>query len=572
MTSYGFIYHSTKNKTIILIKITNRFKLSVKNYSELVECNICERKFKNQTGLKLHLKVCEKKNQDTKHNDDQTLLKTPINSEMQLPPKPPDPSLCKNHYRWGNYDSDLFENNLNIVYEKIVYWRKNLFLLPSGKYGKAFINETTRLLNSWVDDSPLKNIAFKAIMIMPSLLLQKPSKESKAKDHVKALDRRMMLWHSGDLIELMNEGIAIQERLPVHEKGKSIGEISRLFAKRMQKGNISSALKLLSDNMQNGILPLNDETLRMLKQKHPKPSRPHERVLLPDKPKHVHPVIFENLTADKIRRAMIKTTGGSGPSGMDSDGWKRILLGSSFRDCSTNLCNSIALVARKLCTIENLNSSLESLLACRLIPLNKFPGLRPIGVGEILRRVIGKAVISINRDSIIKSVGSLQVCAGHEAGCEAAVHAMREIFNEQDTQAILIVDAANAFNSVNRNVFLHNIKVICPEISIFVANCYSTPSRLFIIGGVEISSAEGTTQGDPVAMAVYATAIIPLILMVLEITDKLPNSITKCEAYADDIAAGGTLENLLEWWKAICELGPLFGYYPEESKSWLVVK
>ena len=60
--------------------------------------------------------------------------------------------------------------------------------------------------------------------------------------------------------------------------------------------------------------------------------------------------------------------------------------------------------------------------------------------------------------------------------------------------------------------------------------------------------------------------------MVLEITDKLPNSITKCEAYADDIAAGGTLENLLEWWKAICELGPLFGYYPEESKSWLVVK
>ena len=56
---------------------------------------------------------------------------------MQLSPKPPDSSLCKNHYKWGNYDSDLFENNLNIVYEKIVYWRKNLLLLPSGKYGKA---------------------------------------------------------------------------------------------------------------------------------------------------------------------------------------------------------------------------------------------------------------------------------------------------------------------------------------------------------------------------------------------------------------------------------------------------
>ena len=123
---------------------------------------------------------------------------------------------------------------------------------------------------------------------------------------------------------------------------------------------------------------------------------------------------------------------------------------------------------------------------------------------------------------------------------------MRYIYNESDTQAVLLVDASNAFNSVNRNVFLHNIKIICPEIGTFVANCYSSSSRLFVIGGVELSSSEGTTQGDPVAMAIYATAVIPLILMVLEVFNDKPLA-AKSDAYADDLAAGGSLESLLLW-------------------------
>ena len=43
-------------------------------------------------------------------------------------------------------------------------------------------------------------------MIMPNLLLQKPSKNSKAKDHLTALERRMQSWLKGDLIDLLHEG------------------------------------------------------------------------------------------------------------------------------------------------------------------------------------------------------------------------------------------------------------------------------------------------------------------------------------------------------------------------------
>jgi len=95
-----------------------------------------------------------------------------------------------------------------------VFWRKNVFLLPTGECGKDYIDEMTRLLNAWIGDSALKNISFKAIMIMPSLLLQKPSKESKAKDHKEALERRFKHRRNSDIDELIREGNTIQSRLP----------------------------------------------------------------------------------------------------------------------------------------------------------------------------------------------------------------------------------------------------------------------------------------------------------------------------------------------------------------------
>ena len=66
--------------------------------------------------------------------------------------------------------------------------------------------------------------------------------------------------------------------------------------------------------------------------------------------------------------------------------------------------------------------------------------------------------------------------------------------------------------------FFPNINIVCPSISIYVRNRYTLPSRLFITGGTEIKSSEGTTQSDPVAIPSYALSVIPLMLMILEIT------------------------------------------------------
>ena len=141
-------------------------------------------------------------------------------------------------------------------------------------------------------------------------------------------------------------------------------------------------------------------------------------------------------------------------------------------------------------------------MACRLIPLNKCPGVRPIGVGEIPRRIIAKAILKIIGNDVEEAAGPLQLCAGQDGGCEAVVHAMRNIFQASETEAVLLVDATNAFNSINRKAALHNISVVCPSLAQTLINTYQAPVRLFVQGGGEIASTEGTTQGDPLAMAI----------------------------------------------------------------------
>ena len=86
----------------------------------------------------------------------------------------------------------------------------------------------------------------------------------------------------------------------------------------------------------------------------------------------------------------------------------------------------------------------------------------------------------------------------------------------------------------------------CPAISTFVTNCYTTPARVFVIGGTEIRSNEGSTQGDPVAMAIYAIGITPLIIMMIELVTTRCDDI-KMVVFADDFSAAGKLTSLLQW-------------------------
>ena len=82
-------------------------------------------------------------------------------------------------------------------------------------------------------------------------------------------------------------------------------------------------------------------------------------------------------------------------------------------------------------------SGLAALTSCRLITLDKCPGVRPIGIGETARRILGKAILAVVGGDIQETAGTQQLCAGQKARCKAAIHVMRQIFEDANTQAVL---------------------------------------------------------------------------------------------------------------------------------------
>ena len=76
---------------------------------------------------------------------------------------------------------------------------------------------------------------------------------------------------------------------------------------------------------------------------------------------------------------------------------------------------------------------------------------------------------------------------------------------------------------------------------------------------------KGVTQVDPLSMFMYPVSSLPLISSL----DHL-YQLTQVW-YADDASACGNLDSLREWFYILKESGPSFGYFPEPSKSFLVV-
>ena len=104
-------------------------------------------------------------------------------------------------------------------------------------------------------------------MVLPSLLLQKPSQNSKAKDHCRKLEERLLLWKEGQMLDLLKEGRLIQERLK-SSKSRILKDIGKNFAKLMMKGKVNAALKMLTDS-HIGVHQINEEIFSALREKHP---------------------------------------------------------------------------------------------------------------------------------------------------------------------------------------------------------------------------------------------------------------------------------------------------------------
>ncbi len=77
-------------------------------------------------------------------------------------------------------------------------------------------------------------------------------------------------------------------------------------------------------------------------------------------------------------------------------------------------------------------NGLSAFLACHLIALNKWPVADPVGICKMARHIISKAVLFAIKDDILEAASPLQLCAGKIAGIEAAIHAVKTSFQNDD--------------------------------------------------------------------------------------------------------------------------------------------
>jgi len=328
-------------------------------------------------------------------------------------------------------------------------------------------------------------------------------------DSKKYLKARLSLWEKGDLTALLSEARCIQAHLPTRPRSKAASKSTskvneNTFAKMVYNDRVGTATRYLSSGGGGGVLSMDDvvgsgvdqrSVAEVLREKHPKPQPLVPTALLEDEYEPPDPVMYEALTPALIRRVTHRVSGSAGPSGLDAVAWQRMI--TAFKGASDSLAAALASAAKCLCTKAMDAMHLQAFLAARLIPLDKNPGVRPIAVGEVFRRIVGKAIMSVIERDVVKATAPIQLCVGIPAACEVAISSLVRQYSSEDVDGILLVDASNAFNSLNRATALHNIPKVCPAAGQAFINMYQADIPLFVDGGDVIWSREGTCQGDP---------------------------------------------------------------------------
>lgn len=168
---------------------------------------------------------------------------------------------------------------------------------------------------------------------MPALLLQKPSFKSTSKQHFLSLSRRFQLWEVGDF---------------KHPKGMNEKKLARmLIAKLVLEGKIKAAMKLLDQQNSRGVLLLSQNTIDELMEKRPDARKTDPTLLVDGNPPFVDHVMFEDITEFIISEAALKTKGSNGPSGLDADGWRRILVLKNFGSPGQNFKRGFGEICKK---------------------------------------------------------------------------------------------------------------------------------------------------------------------------------------------------------------------------------
>ena len=194
--------------------------------------------------------------------------------------------------------------------------------------------------------------------------------------------------------------------------------------------------------------------------------------------------LFEDveITGGHILCAAQEIQGCAGPSGCDACNWQYALL--HYGAHSAHLSDAVVALTRRLANSITPWNDICALVSNRLIALDMCPGVRLVGIGETLRHIIGKSICSVTFTDIESLCGADQFCGGIKTGIEGAIHTMNDLYSQHSTSSdwgVLLVDASNAFNSLNHGALLWNVHILLPHCSCFLFNTYNSQAVLLLL-------------------------------------------------------------------------------------------
>lgn len=487
-------------------------------------------------------------------------------------------------------------------WKRLVQHSPTRYSVPKGRVGRRFLSILTREFQSvrerhWNSERP---------MVFIAAVLQRGDGVSRARDIRDRLMQRMDLWEEGHHAALVDdtEALLLSRAGPCRRTPDPESE-ARAFNSKVLSGRLRPAVRRLTSRDGGGVFQPDDADSKtgrpvvdVLREKHPDLREP---LLIGQPHGSFEPVaaaewkkpIPVNITAEVMERVATRLSGAAGPDGVDSVDLRNWLL--RFGHESDLLRTEMAKWCEWLANSHPPWAAYRGLMAGRLVALDKLPGVRPLGIGSIFRRLLAKGLIAVIGQQATSACSNLNLCAGLPAGIEGAVHAVRQVTTPvrsagevplppappaeeapvpqtgESVESViptgtLLVDARNGFNELNRKAMLWTVRSKWPNGALFAFNCYRHSGQLILRrqgrACETLLSKEGVTQGDPLSMILYGVALLPLTesLRAEEPTVLQP-------WYADDAAMVGPVDAIARAMRLLEARGPARGYYPEPAKS-----
>eukprot|EP00731_Ephydatia_muelleri_P017572 Em0010g670a len=316
-----------------------------------------------------------------------------------------------------------------------------------------------------------------------------------------------------------------------------------------------------------GIALNNDNTWKLLLSKHPS-CPPPQVPQVPTVPISIGP----DFNILEVLQSFPKESA-AGPSGL------RIqhLLDAASIPLPTSICSSLRDLVNLLSSGMAPTSVSTCLAGGSLTALNKFkpgclPDVRPIAVGEALRRLTGKCLCSLIKYKASEFFQPLQFGVACASGSEKVVHGLRACMDkhwEDDDFAVVKVDMRNAFNLVSRQVVLDECALHFPELLPWATWCYAAHPLLWHPMG-RIFSETGVQQGDPLGPLLFAL-VLQKILNAIDADDDCIHILYQAW-YLDDGTLAGKKSAILRALSLLDSIGPSLGIFINMSKCELFCK